>query len=80
MDSSTKTIFTRINNENKLFGDIVEKVTKKEKLTSNEYSYALSLSLLFYNEYQATEKSGYLEFSYYLVLNYCYLLFKTRFF
>lgn len=70
MDSSTKTVFKRINNENEYFSGIIEKITKKEKLTNDENSYALSLSLLFYDEYQSKEKNGYMEFAYYLVLNY----------
>lgn len=70
MDSGTKTIFTRLNSEDKYFNHIVMKITKKEELTGEEYAYALSLSLLFYDEYIAKGKNGFMEFSYYLILNY----------
>jgi len=70
MDSGTKTIFTKINNSDTYFSEIIEKVTKNFEITSKEYSYILSLSTLFYDEYLRKEKNGYLEFSYYLVLNY----------
>lgn len=70
MDSTTKTIFSKINNSDAYFRKIIEKVTKREKLTDTEYSYILSLSTLFYDEYKRKGKIGYLEFSYYLVLNY----------
>lgn len=70
MDSKTKNIFTRINNEDKYFDSIIRKITIEEQLSNNEYSYVLSLSLLFYNEYCENEIMAYLEFSYYLVLYY----------
>ncbi len=70
MDFSTKTIFTKINNSDTYFSEIIEKVTKHLEITNKEYSYILSLSTLFYDEYLRKEKNGYLEFSYYLVLNY----------
>lgn len=70
MDSNTKSVFTNINKEDELFSKVLEKITKKEEMTYNEYSYALSLSLLFYDEYLIKEKTGFMEFSYYLVLNY----------
>lgn len=70
MDANTKTIFTRINNKDEYFCNVIEKVTKWEKLTVDEYSYILSLSLIFYDEYKSKEKNDYMEFAYYLVLNY----------
>lgn len=70
MDSSTKTIFKKLNNEDKYFSEILEKVTKGYKLSKENCSYVLSLSLLFYNEYLIKQKIEYMEFSYYLVLNY----------
>lgn len=70
MDSGTKTIFSKINNTDVYFSEIIEKITKNQKLTNREYSYILSLSTIFYDEYQRKEKKGYLEFSYFLILNY----------
>lgn len=70
MDSTTKSVFTRINRSDLFFRKIIEKITKNSELSCDEYSYILSLSSLFYDEYIKEEKNGYLEFSYYLVLNY----------
>lgn len=70
MDSSTKSIFTKLNNEDKFFSNIIEKITKNENISDIDYSYALSLSLIFYDEFLKKEKQGFMDFSYYLVLNY----------
>lgn len=70
MDSGTKAIFTKLNNEDNYFNQIVAKITKKVELTKDENAYALSLSILFYDEYLEKQKNGFMEFSYYLILNY----------
>lgn len=70
MDSNTKTIFTKLNKEDNVFNKILEKITKNDEFSNEEYSYILSLSLIFYDEYLRKDKIGYIEFSYYLVLKY----------
>ena len=70
MDSGTKNVFTRINNEDDFFKKVIKKITKREEMSNDEFSYVLSLSMLFYDEYKLKEKNGYIEFAYYLVLNY----------
>ncbi len=69
MDAQTKVIFTKLNKD-EFFSQIIEKITKNEQLSIKEYSYVLSLSILFYDEYKRKKHSGFMEFSYYLVLNY----------
>lgn len=70
MDSSTKIIFTRINNSDEFFKEIIRKITNNSEMFNVEYSYMLSLSALFYDEYLKKEKNSYLEFSYFLILKY----------
>ena len=70
MDSNTKTIFTKLNKEDNVFNKILEKITKNDEFSNEEYSYILSLALIFYDEYLKKDKIGYMEFSYYLVLKY----------
>lgn len=70
MDTFEKTIFTKLNKNNKYFSEIIKKITIGDNLTNKEYSYVLLLSTIFYDEYANSKKNGYFEFSYYLVLNY----------
>lgn len=70
MDTQTKSFFSRLNNGDIYFNNIIKKLTLKENLTNDENSYILSLSIIFSDEYIKTEKSAYFEFAYYLVLNY----------
>lgn len=70
MDSNTKSILKKINNSDSFFFEILKKVTIDSALSNNECSYILSLSILLYEEYINKNKIGFMEFSYYLVLNY----------
>ena len=70
MESVVKSVFTSLKKEDEYFNNVIKKVTLKNELDNNELSYVLSLSILFCNLYHQTKKSGYFEFSYYLVLNY----------
>lgn len=70
MDSKTKSIFSKLNKDDKYFDKFIEKITLEDNIDSYLYSYALSLSIIFYDEYLKKNKNGYLEFSYYLVLVY----------
>ena len=42
MDSSTKSIFTKLKNEDKHFDEAIMKITKRDDVSSEEYSYILS--------------------------------------
>jgi len=70
MDSKSKGIFTKINNGDEKFNSLIRKITIGEEIDNVEYAYLLSLAILFYDEYEKTSSNAYLEFSYYLVLNY----------
>ena len=51
MDSNTKTIFTKLNKKDNVFNKVLEKITKNDEFSNEEYSYILSLALIFYDEY-----------------------------
>ncbi len=70
MNSKEKSFFTRLKNENEFFKIVIEKMTKLKMLNTEENSYILSLSILFYKAYLESNYSAYFEFSYYLVLFY----------
>ncbi len=72
MIAKEKTLLKRIKNDDKLFSSIMRKVTLKSDLTQEEYSYLLELCYLFSEEYNKTEKIGYFEFAYYLILKYSF--------
>ncbi|MCH5180176.1 MAG: hypothetical protein J1F32_03060 [Erysipelotrichales bacterium] len=70
MNSVSKNMFSRLKNEDKYFADIIKKITIGSKLTHDELSFVLSMSIIFLEEYNSTKNSDYFEFSYFLVLSY----------
>lgn len=70
MDAKSKTTFTQLVNEDSYFYNVIKKMTIGESLSDNEFSYILSMSILFSNEYKLNKNSGFFEFAYYTVLYY----------
>lgn len=70
MDTKSKTTFTQLAKEDNFFCDVIRKLTVYEDLSDKEFSYILSMSILFSDEYKKYKNSGFFEFSYYLVLYY----------
>lgn len=70
MDTKSKTTFTQLAKEDGYFYRIIKKITLQECLSDDEFSYILSMSILFSNEYKIHKNSGFFEFAYYLVLYY----------
>ena len=70
MDNKSKTTFTQLSNEDSYFSEVIKKMTIEENLSDNEFSYILSMSILFSDEYKQYKNSGFFEFAYYLILYY----------
>lgn len=70
MDSKSKNTLNKLANEDDFFSNIIKKITLQEDLQHNEYSYMLSMSILFSDEYKKNKNRGFFEFAYYLVLYY----------
>ena len=52
MDSKSKNTLNKLANEDDFFSNIIKKITLQEDLQHNEYSYMLSMSILFSDEYK----------------------------
>jgi hypothetical protein len=60
--------------ENAVFLEIIKKVTLSHKINTSERIYILSLAILFLQEFISNKNyTTYLDFSYYLFLNYSIL-------
>lgn len=70
MDTKSKTTFTQLAKEDSYFCEVIKKMTIEENLSDNEFSYILSMSILFFDEYKRYKNSGFFEFAYYLILYY----------
>ena len=70
MIAQEMTILKRLKRDDEVFSSIISNITVGNDLTQEEYSYLLSLSYLFSEEYSRSGKIGYFEFAYYLILNY----------
>lgn len=70
MDTKSKTTFTQLANEDNYFCEVIKKMTIEENLRDSEFSYILSMSIIFSDEYKLNKNSGFFEFAYYLVLYY----------
>lgn len=70
MDTKSKSTFKRLANEDIFFNNVIKKITIEEDLSYDEFSYILSMSILFYDEYKSNKSNGFFEFSYFLVLYY----------
>ena len=70
MDSKSKNTLNKLANEDDFFSNIIKKITLQEDLQHNEYSYMLSMSILFSDEYKKNKNRGFFEVAYYLVLYY----------
>ena len=70
MDTKSKTTFTQLVKEDGYFCEVIKKMTIEENLSDNEFSYILSMSILFSDEYKLYKNSGFFEFAYYLILYY----------
>lgn len=69
MNSKTKSSFTSLKN-NKKFSEVIEKIVLKKYLTTEEQSYVLACSILLLDKYNEEKEEAYLQFAYYLILNY----------
>src|SRR5690606_37897153 len=69
MKKEEKLLFNKLRN-NRLFIDVYDKLVNGLEMSNKEATYILSISLVFLEEYRATNISAYLEFSYYLILKY----------
>ncbi len=70
MIAQEMTLLKRLKKDDEMFSSVISRITLGKDLTQEEYSYLLSLSYLFTKEYSRSEKIGYFEFAYYLILNY----------
>ena len=71
MDTIAKRSLTSLK-EDTFFIGLVKKITLKETLSNEEWSYILSCSLVLIKEYQETRNDGFFQFAYYLIMSYSF--------
>lgn len=70
MDSSEKRKLTSLKNE-EMFNTCIEKLTTNRELEKNEKQFILECAIILIKEYEKNkERESYLEFAYYIILNY----------
>lgn len=69
INRNTNKAFKELLNSDQQALAIIRKITFNQKITNNEYTYILSLALIFLQEFESDDKYiTYFEFAYYLIL------------